>query len=90
MEYCEWSMFDEVTIVAKNMLRWDNEEKINKETEGYQGYIVDAKNKKQLATAMNWARQIIYGHYDEETRSYPEQRVLEGITFTYKNNGFTL
>lgn len=90
MEYCGWSMFDEVTIVAKNMLRWDNEEHINKETEGYQGYIVDAKNKKQLATAMNWARQIIYGHYDEATRSYPEKKVVEGIPFTYKNDGFTL
>lgn len=89
-DYCGWSMFDNVTIVAKPVLHHDWTNDTVTVQDKFQGFVVDSTNTKQLETAKRWAEQIIYGPYDEKTRDYPEKRVIEGTEHTYKNDGFTL
>ena len=90
-DYIGWKMFDKVTIVAKQMTRWNYETYETIYTDEYQGFIVDTKNKKQLETAIKWGTTTKY-HYEEvdgkrtctgSTNIPPEQ-------YTYDNKGFTL
>ena len=90
-KYVGWKMFDTVTIVAKQMTRFNYETYETIYTDDYQGFIVDTKNKKQLESATRWGTHTKY-HYEEvdgkrtctgSTNVPPEQ-------YTYDNKGFTL
>ena len=90
-DYKGWKLFDKVTIVAKQMTRWNYETYETIYTDEYQGFIVDTKNKKQLETAIRWGTITKY-HYEDvdgkrtctgSTNIPPEQ-------YTYDNKGFTL
>lgn len=89
--YVGWKMFDTVTIVAKQMIRWNYETQENIATGECQGFIVDPKNKKQLESARQWG--TTYNHIYEEVdgkRVHTDTEIIEPDEFTYDNKGFTL
>ena len=90
--YTGWKMFDTVTIVAKQMTRWNYETCETIYTDEYQGFIVDTKNKKQLETAIRWGTSYEYEYFTDEKgqRSVKERREVKPEQHTYDNKGFTL
>ena len=89
--YIGWKMFDTVTIVSKQITRFNYATCETIYTDEYQGFIVDSKNKKQLETAIRWGTTSKY-HFEE----VDGKRTCTGSTdispeqYTYDNKGFTL
>ena len=89
--YIGWKMFDTVTIVAKQLTRFNYEICEIIYTDDYQGFIVDSKNKKQLETAIRWGTHTKY-HYEEVNgkRTCTGSTEIPPEQYTYDNKGFTL
>lgn len=63
----------------------------------HQGYVVDAGNKKMLATAMKWAEYHVYDESKRPTEApynwdayYDSAVIIPGIQHTYKNGFFEI
>lgn len=89
--YTGWKMFDTVTIVVKQITRFNYKTYETMYTDEYQGFIVDTKNKKQLETAVKWGTTHKC-HYEE----VDGKRICTGSIdilpeqYTYDNKGFIL
>ena len=88
-DYKGWRIPEDIIIVAKEQRDWVDGG--YKATGKYQGYVVDAADKKMLESARGWAEWTEYVQpYNKETRTYADVIEHKGIEFNFKNEGFTL
>ena len=88
-DYKGWKIPDNVIIVAKEQRDWVDGRYIT--TNKYQGYVVDANDRKMLESAHNWACWTEHVQpYDPITRTYADTIEHKGIEFHFANEGFTL
>lgn len=88
MNYQGWTLFDKVLIVAKKQGYWDYTEYCYKQTDEWQGYIVDPSNKKMKESALQWALE--YKSLYDENHKYTGREEIPGTEFLYDNEGFRL
>jgi hypothetical protein len=72
--YNYWVLMEDVTVAVKKESGW----------RGFDGYVVDAKDKSGVEKATNWATDT---PYDRETSKYLD-KILPDV-HTFKNEGFT-
>lgn len=81
MDYKGYKLVDKIILVGKEL---------RKDEEHMQAYLVDPSNKKQLESALHWAKWVEYGPYDRETRKYEWSIDHDGTEFEFDNTGFSL
>ena len=91
-KYTGWKLFDKITIVARQMRKWDSDKWEYYFIDEYQGYIVDPSNKKQLESARRWGEETIFEYFTDENgkRSVRHKEVSPPKEYTYENKDFTL
>jgi hypothetical protein len=88
-DYKGWKIPDNIIIVAKDQCAWVDGKYTT--TGHYQGYVVDASDKKMLKSAHSWADWTEYVRpYDPVTHAYAGTIEHKGIEFPFTNEGFTL
>jgi hypothetical protein len=81
MDYKGYKLVGKIILVGKEL---------RKDEEHMQAYLVDPSNKKQLESALHWAKWVEYGPYDRETRKYEWSIDHDGTEFEFDNTGFSL
>lgn len=84
-EYAGWTLYKDVTLVIKH--------NSYKNTDIGQAYVVDATNKKQLQTAINWGRITKYkkdadGKYIKDENGNAMHDIIEPDIVTFENGKF--
>jgi hypothetical protein len=93
MDYKGYKLLDKIKLVCRDIASKEKSRGANNSTEVYQAYLVDPSNKKQLESALYWAKWTEYGPSvkNEETGhwEYSYEIKHEPVVFDFENNGFT-
>ena len=89
-DYVGYTLFDKVTIVAKNIIErydWEGNMCIPVFSDRWQGYVVDPSNKSMLKSALEWGKQTKSIYKDGK---YDHNEVIEPQVFEFENNGWKM
>ncbi len=89
-DYVGYSLFDQVTIVAKNIVErydWTDHKCTPIFGDRWQGYVVDPTNKSMMKTALEWGKQNKSIYKDGK---FDHNEVIEPQVFEFENRDWQM